>query len=111
MTLAKGDVVIIKGEEKNRGLWKLGIVKELITGPDRVVRGAKLRGIAQNAYSRDIYFQFNKVCRSVIAQNAYCSRDTYFQFNKVCRSVISCKNPMKAPQRLVALNALGCSLI
>ena len=24
-----------------------------------------------------------------ILQNAYCSRDIYFQFNKVCRSVIS----------------------
>ena len=46
-----------------------------------------------------------------IAQNAYCSRDIYFQFNKVCRSVISCVDAMKAPQRLVALNALGCSLI
>ena len=43
VALAKGDVVIIKGEEKNRGLWKLGIVEELITGRDRVVRGAKLR--------------------------------------------------------------------
>ena len=43
MTLAKGDVVIIKGKEKNRGLWKLGIVEELITGRDRVVREAKLR--------------------------------------------------------------------
>ena len=46
-----------------------------------------------------------------IAQNAYCSRDIYFQFNKVCRSVISWVDAMKAPQRLVALNALGCSLI
>ena len=32
VALAKGDVVIIKGEEKNRGLWNLGIVEELITG-------------------------------------------------------------------------------
>ena len=43
VALAKGNVVIIKGEEKNRGLWKLGIVEELITGRDGVVRGAKLR--------------------------------------------------------------------
>ena len=43
VALAKGDVVIIKGEEKNRGLWKPGIVDELITGRDGVVRGAKLR--------------------------------------------------------------------
>ena len=32
VALAEGDVVIIKGEEKNRGLWNLGIVEELITG-------------------------------------------------------------------------------
>ena len=45
-----------------------------------------------------------------IAQNAYCSREIYCQFSKVCRSVI-CVNAMKAPQRFVALNALGCLLI
>ena len=39
----KGDVVIIKSEEKNRNEWKLGIVEDLITGRDGVVRGAKLR--------------------------------------------------------------------
>ena len=37
----RGDVVIIKCEEKNRGLWKLGIIEEFITGQDG--RGAKLR--------------------------------------------------------------------
>ena len=36
------DVVIIESEEKNRGLWKLGIIEEVITGQDGVVRGAKL---------------------------------------------------------------------
>ena len=43
VALAKEDVVIIRVEGENRGLWKLGIVEELITGRDRVVRGAKLR--------------------------------------------------------------------
>ena len=38
-----GDVMLIKGDDKNRGHWKLGIVKELITGRDGVIRGAKLR--------------------------------------------------------------------
>ena len=40
---ARGDVVIIKSEEKNRGQWKLVIIEELITGQDGVVRGDKLR--------------------------------------------------------------------
>ena len=62
---------------------------------------ASTRAIAKNL---TFFFFF-------IAQNAYCSRDIYFQFNKVCWSVISCVDAMKAPQRLVALNALGCSLI
>ena len=44
LSLSRGDVVIIKGEGKNRNRhWKLGIVAELITGIDGVVRGAKLR--------------------------------------------------------------------
>ena len=42
LSLSRGDVVIIKGE-KNCGHWKLGIVAELITSRDGVIRGAKLR--------------------------------------------------------------------
>ena len=33
----------MKSEDKNRGKWPLGIVKELIVGSDGVVRGARLR--------------------------------------------------------------------
>ena len=36
-------MVIIKSDEKNRAQWKLGVVIDLITGRDGVVRGAKLR--------------------------------------------------------------------
>ena len=43
LSLSKGDVVIIKGEERNRGLWKLGIVEELFPGRDGVVRSVRLR--------------------------------------------------------------------
>jgi len=40
---SKGDVVIIRSEEKNLAQWKLGVVDDLTTGRDGVVRGAKLR--------------------------------------------------------------------
>jgi len=42
-TLTVGDVVIIKSEEKNKGKWQLGIVKELYPGRDGVVRALKVR--------------------------------------------------------------------
>eukprot|EP00112_Aurelia_sp_Birch-Aquarium-sp1_P013008 Seg2741.1 transcript_id=Seg2741.1/GoldUCD/mRNA.D3Y31 product="hypothetical protein" protein_id=Seg2741.1/GoldUCD/D3Y31 len=42
-SLKEGDVVLIKGEERNRGKWSIGIITNLITGRDGVVRAAKLR--------------------------------------------------------------------
>ena len=42
-TVKVGDVMIIKGDEKNRGKWKLGIVNEVFPGRDGVVRGVRLR--------------------------------------------------------------------
>ena len=39
----KGEVVIIKGDEKDRNHWKLGIVEELMPGKDGVVRAVRLR--------------------------------------------------------------------
>ena len=41
--LAKGEVVVIKDEERNRNKWKIGIVEDLISGRDGIVRAAKLR--------------------------------------------------------------------
>ena len=41
--LGKDDVMLIKGDEKNRGMWKIGIVDELIPGRDGVVRRVRLR--------------------------------------------------------------------
>ena len=41
--IAVGDVVLIKGDEKNRGKWNIGIVKQLNKGRDGIVRSAKLR--------------------------------------------------------------------
>ena len=43
MQLSVGDVVIIKGDERNRGEWKMGIVEELHRGRDGIVRSVKLR--------------------------------------------------------------------
>lgn len=40
---AIGEMVIIKGDEKNRNLWKLGKIVELIYGRDEIVRGAKVQ--------------------------------------------------------------------
>ena len=36
-------MLIIKSDEKNRTQWKLGVVDDLITGCDGVVRGVMLR--------------------------------------------------------------------
>ena len=41
--ISTGDIMLIKGEEKDRGLWKIGVVEKLIRGRDGVTRGAKLR--------------------------------------------------------------------
>lgn len=43
MNVKPGDVVIIKGDERNRGKWKLGVVDKLIEGRDGVVRAIRLR--------------------------------------------------------------------
>ena len=36
--LQEGDVVLIKGDEKNRGKWKIGIVDKLIPGKSYLER-------------------------------------------------------------------------
>lgn len=38
-----GDVMLIQGEEKNRGLWNTGVVENLISEKDGLVRGAVLK--------------------------------------------------------------------
>ena len=38
-----GDVVLIKSTERNRNHWPLGIVENLITGKDGVIRAVRLR--------------------------------------------------------------------
>lgn len=39
----RGDVLLIKGDSKNRGRWRIGIVEEELKGGDGVVRGVRMR--------------------------------------------------------------------
>ena len=41
--LRVGDVVLIKGDEKNRAHWKIAIVHQLIQGRDNEIRAVKLK--------------------------------------------------------------------
>ena len=41
--IKEGDVVLIKGDERNRGKWNVGIVEQLVKGRDGVIRVVKLR--------------------------------------------------------------------
>ena len=41
--VAKGDLVLIHEDNVKRGLWKMGVIEELITGKDGKTRGATVR--------------------------------------------------------------------
>ena len=41
--VSKGDVVLIKGDEKNRGKWNIGIVQQINKGKDGNIPSVKLR--------------------------------------------------------------------
>ena len=41
--IAVGEVVPIRGDEKNRGQWSIGVVERLIKGKDDALRGARLK--------------------------------------------------------------------
>ena len=43
MKLIVREVVLIKGEERNRSRWKIGAIDKLIPGTDGVVRAVRLR--------------------------------------------------------------------
>ena len=55
--LRKGDDILMKGDGKNRGLWKIGIVDKLIPGRDGVVRGVRLR-VGKSFMERRIQFLY-----------------------------------------------------
>ena len=43
MKIAIRDVVLIKGDNKHRGKWNIGIVGELYKEKDNIIRAVKLR--------------------------------------------------------------------
>ena len=55
--LQEGDVGIIKGDEKNRGKWKIEIVDKLIPGRDGIVRAVRLRA-GKSYLERPIQFLY-----------------------------------------------------
>ena len=55
--LEEGDVVMIRGEEKNRAHWKIGIVTELMPGRVNIVRAVRLRA-GKSFMERPIQFLY-----------------------------------------------------
>ena len=58
LTKEIGEVMMIKGNKKNKSHWKLRIFKGIIAGRDGVVRGAKLRAgnaTLSQAHTADFY--------------------------------------------------------
>ena len=43
MEIAIGDVILMKGDDKHRGKWNIGIVEELYEGKDNIIKAVKLR--------------------------------------------------------------------
>ena len=61
-SLAVDDVVIIYGEERNRGKWPQGIVRELYPGRDAVIRTAMIKTVNGHLDRPDMYFTHSN-CR------------------------------------------------
>ena len=45
--IGKGDLVLMQEDSVKRGLWKVGVVEDLIIGKDGQVRGASVRKVAK----------------------------------------------------------------
>ena len=43
MTAKFGDVILIRGDKRNRGKWRIGIIESFIIGRDGVIRGVGVR--------------------------------------------------------------------
>ena len=65
-----GDVVMIKGEDKNRGHWKIDILNHLYIGKDNIIRVAQLR-IGMKLIDRPIQllYPLELHCEGIITTN------------------------------------------
>ena len=50
--VAKGDVLIVKNDEKNRGKWPLAILQQTFPGKDGVTRAVRLKTAKGSLESR-----------------------------------------------------------
>ena len=99
--IAVGDVMLIKGDERNRAKWKIGIVTELITGKDKVVRGAKLRAgrdhlerAVQHLYPLELNCDRDDSAKIDLSSNAKVfrlRRDVLDYENSMCRELVDAK--------------------
>ena len=71
-----GDVVMIKGEEKNRGHWKIGIVNYLYIGKDDIIRVAQLRIGKKLLIDQFNYFMHWNCTAKVLQQQTKMRRKT-----------------------------------
>ena len=61
---------MIKGEEKNRGRWKIDIVNHLYIGKDNIIRVAQLRiGKKLTDWPIQLLYSLELYCESITATN------------------------------------------
>ena len=41
--VAIGEIMLIKGDDNDRGHWKMGVVQKLVKGKDGIIKGVKLK--------------------------------------------------------------------
>ena len=92
MTARRGDVVLIKGDERNRGKWKIGIIDSFIVGRDGVIRGARLR--AGKSY-------LERPMQQLFPMELSCDRNP----TEDRRPIVGQKEQLEGPKRAAAVDA------
>lgn len=110
-----GEIVLVSGENKKRGIWRMGIVEELIVGKDRHIRGAKVRmpGVGKPDYLNRHLQKLHPLELSVSNVNEEKEKIMESENPKVKKegekgleNSVEISNPgMKVPRRVAALYA------